>query len=236
MADRKRLKLIYLRPLDLSVDETLHEIQAGVEEVGATRLSIDSLTGLEIALAPSFEQDFRESLYRLLGTLTGAGISIMMTVENNDNYTELRFSPHAVSFMTNDIILQRYVEIDSQLKRVMTVIKARSRKHPSDLRRYEITEQGIVVGERLTEYQGIISGVPRLRSDGSRQVAGLTDQEALVLNALLDMREGGEPELAERTGLRHEIITRATRRLVELDYAAEAKEQGRTVYRARRKS
>jgi circadian clock protein KaiC len=234
MADRKRLKLIYLRPLDLSVDETLHEIQAGVEEVGATRLAIDSLTGLEIALAPSFEQDFRESLYRLLGTLTGAGISIMMTVENNDNYTELRFSPHAVSFMTNDIILQRYVEIDSQLKRVMTVIKARSRKHPSDLRRYEITEQGIVVGERYSEYQGIISGVPRLRSDGSRQVAGLTDQEALVLNALLEMREGGEAELAERTGLQHEIITRATRRLVELDYAAEAKEQGRTVYRARR--
>ena len=112
-------------------------------------MAIDSLTGLEIALAPSFEQDFRESLYRLLGTLTGAGISILMTVENNDNYTELRFSPHAVSFMTNDIILQRYVEIDSQLKRVMTVIKARSRKHPSDLRRYEITERGIVVGERF---------------------------------------------------------------------------------------
>jgi hypothetical protein len=34
-------------------------------------------------------------------------ITCMMTVENNDNYTELRFSPHAVSFMTNDIILQR---------------------------------------------------------------------------------------------------------------------------------
>ena len=163
MADQQQLKLIYLRPLDLSVDETLHEIQKGVQEVGAKRVAIDSLTGLEIALAPTFEEDFRESLYRLIGALTGSGISILMTVENNDNYTELRFSPHAVSFMTNDIILQRYVEIESQLRRVMTVIKARSRKHSTDLRTYEITERGVVVGGPLADYQGIISGVPRLR-------------------------------------------------------------------------
>jgi circadian clock protein KaiC len=163
MADQQQLKLIYLRPLDLSVDETLHEIQKGVKEVRAKRVAIDSLTGLEIALAPTFEEDFRESLYRLIGALTGSGISILMTVENNDNYTELRFSPHAVSFMTNDIILQRYVEIESQLRRVMTVIKARSRKHSTDLRTYEITERGLVVGGPLAGYQGIISGVPRLR-------------------------------------------------------------------------
>ncbi len=168
MADDKKLKLIYLRPLDLSVDETLHEILVGIEEVKARRVVIDSLTGLEIALAPSFEEDFRESLYRLIGRLTGSGISILMTVENNDSYTELKFSPHAVSFMTNDIILQRYVEIDSQLKRVMTVIKTRSRKHPSDIRTYEITDRGIVVGDRLSDYQGIISGVPQLRRDKPR--------------------------------------------------------------------
>ena len=161
------LKQVYVRPLDLSVDETLFEIQAAVREVGAKRVVIDSLTGLEIALAPSFEQDFRESLYRLIGALTGDGITIMMTVENNDDYTELRFSPHAVSFMTNDIVLQRYVEIDSQLKRIMTVIKTRSRKHSEDIRRYEITHRGIVVGDRLQGFVGIIGGTPqrRLRAD-----------------------------------------------------------------------
>jgi circadian clock protein KaiC len=163
MANQNLLSLIYLRPLDLSVDETLHEIQEGVKRVGAKRVVIDSLTGLEIALAPTFEEDFRESLYRLIGALTGVGISIMMTVENNDDYTELRFSPHAVSFMTNDIIFQRYVEIESRLKRVMTVIKTRSRKHSTDLRSYEITDRGIIVGERLADYRGILSGIPRLR-------------------------------------------------------------------------
>ena len=163
MADQNMLKLVYLRPLDLSVDETLHEIQRAVEEIGAKRVVIDSLTGLEIALAPSFEEDFRESLYRLIGALTGAGVTILMTVEITDNYTELRFSPHAVSFMTNDIILQRYVEVESQLRRVMTVIKTRSRPHSHDLREYEITERGLVVKGPLTGYEGIISGAPQRR-------------------------------------------------------------------------
>ncbi len=232
MADEKLLKLIYLRPLDLSVDETLHEIQAGVDEVKATRVVIDSLTGLEIALAPSFEEDFRESLYRLLGTLTGAGVSIMMTVENNDNYTELRFSPHAVSFMTNDIILQRYVEIDSQLKRVVTVIKTRSRKHPTDIRTYEVTERGIVVGGPLADYQGIISGVPQRRLRESRGQAGLTDQEATVLDALLIVGPAGEQELAQRTGFQRSVLTRALRRLRDLQYAMRVIEKGRAIYRS----
>ncbi len=231
MADQKKLNPIYLRPLDLSVDETLHEIQKGVDDVGAKRVVIDSLTGLEIALAPSFEEDFRESLYRLIGALTGAGVSIMMTVENNDNYTELRFSPHAVSFMTNDIILQRYVEIDSQLRRVMTVIKARSRKHLSDLRTYEITERGIVVGGPLADYQGIISGVPRRRHDSPGVHTGLTDQEASVLDVLMDMHQAGERELVERTGLQRAVLARALRRLVELKYATKATEADRAIYR-----
>jgi circadian clock protein KaiC len=163
------LKQVYVRPLDLSVDETLFEIQNAVREIGAKRVVIDSLTGLEIALAPTFEQDFRESLYRLIGSLTGDGITIIMTVENNDSYTELRFSPHAVSFMTNDIILQRYVEIDSQLKRVMAIIKTRSRKHSQDIRPYEITSRGIVVGSRLEGLVGIIGGTPERRRRGGDQ-------------------------------------------------------------------
>jgi circadian clock protein KaiC len=232
MADEKQLKLIYLRPLDLSVDETLHEIQAGVDEVKATRVVIDSLTGLEIALAPSFEEDFRESLYRLLGTLSGAGVSIMMTVENNDNYTELRFSPHAVSFMTNDIILQRYVEIDSQLKRVVTVIKTRSRKHPTDIRTYEVTERGIVVGGPLDDYQGIISGVPQRRLRESQGRAGLTDREAAVLDTLLTMGQAGEQELAQRTGFQSGVLMGALRRLLDLDYAMQVTEEGRAIYRS----
>jgi circadian clock protein KaiC len=156
-----KVELVYLRPLDLSVDETLYEIQRAVERVKARRVVIDSLTAFEIALAPPFKEDVRESLYRLLGALTGEGVSVMMSIEITESYTELRFSPHAVSFMTHDIILQRYVELDGELKSVITVVKTRGRAHKRELRRYEITERGIEVGEVIRGYEGVITAVPR---------------------------------------------------------------------------
>ena len=76
-----KLEIIYLRPLDLSVDEIMQEILDAVERVGAKRLVIDSLVSLEMALAPGFREDFRESLYRLIVALTGAGVTILSTVE-----------------------------------------------------------------------------------------------------------------------------------------------------------
>jgi len=140
----------------------MEEIAAAVAEVGATRVAIDSLSGFELALAPSFREDFRESLYRLVAALTGMGLTVMMTAELADSYTDLRFSPHGTAFLTDAIILQRYVELDGQFKRVMAVVKVRASHHSKDLRVFEITADGIVVGERIADYQGLLTGSPHL--------------------------------------------------------------------------
>jgi circadian clock protein KaiC len=160
----KKLEVLYLRPLDLSIDETLLELQNAVRRIGATRAVIDSLSGLELALAPTFREDFRESLYRMMGALTGLGVTIMATVEVADSYTDLRFSPEAqgIAFLTDAIIIQRYLEIEGQLRRALAVVKVRSSQHSKDLREYEISaEGGIVVGQALKGYHGLLTGAPR---------------------------------------------------------------------------
>lgn len=157
----KKLEVIYLRPLDLSIDETLLELQNAVKRLGAKRAVIDSLSGLELALAPTFREDFRESLYRMMGALTGLGVTVMATVELADSYTDLRFSPQGIAFLTDVIIIQRYIELDGQLKRAMAVVKVRSSQHSKDLREYEISrEGGIVVGRALKGYRGLLTGTP----------------------------------------------------------------------------
>jgi len=98
MAHKGLLEVIYLRPLDLSVDEALVEIQAAVERTRAQRLVIDSLSSFELALAPTFRVDFRESLYRMVGALTGSGVTMLMTVEVAESFTDLRFSAELISF------------------------------------------------------------------------------------------------------------------------------------------
>jgi circadian clock protein KaiC len=156
------LETLYLRPLDLSVDETMQEILDAIERVGAKRVVIDSLAGFEMALAPGFRIDFRESLYRMIGALTGEGITILSTVEVEDNFTSLQFSHYAISFLTDDIIRLRYVEIDGQLRKTLVLIKMRGSNHSKDIREYVITEKGMeIISPRRTDYVQLTTGIPQ---------------------------------------------------------------------------
>ena len=164
-----KLSILYLRPLDLSIDETVHSILDEVRKIGAKRLVIDSLAGFEMALSPGFRADFRESLYRMIFALTGIGVTILSTVEVDESFTEFPFSTYSISFLCDDIIRLRYVSIDAQLRKIMVVIKMRGGNHAKDIREYEITSNGVVIlGKRLTDFQGLISGIP-VRSDRSNR-------------------------------------------------------------------
>jgi circadian clock protein KaiC len=168
MLKEGKLEIIYLRPLDLSVDETLFSILEAVDRIDARRVVIDSLSGFEVALAPTFREDFRESLYRLVGTLTATGVTVFMTAEVSEAFREARFTSENVSFITDAIIVQRYVEIEGELGRVMAVIKMRGSDHSHEFRRYEVTQRGVIVGDSLKQYDGIITGVPTLRAKPKR--------------------------------------------------------------------
>lgn len=161
LVDDGMLTMLYLRPLDLSVDETLEEISSAVLATGATRVVIDSLMGFELALAPPFREDFRESLYRMVGALVDLGVTVIMTAELVDSYSELRLSPHGISFLTDGIILQRYAELDGMLRKVIVVAKMRGFDHSKELRLYDIGPEGLVLGDSLADREGVLVGVPR---------------------------------------------------------------------------
>jgi circadian clock protein KaiC len=158
-AGADRLRVIYLRPLDLSVDETLQEIRNAVRDIGATRVVIDSINGFEMALAPTFREDFRESLYRLIGTLTSLGVTMYSTVEieTQDSAT---LTGYRVSFLTDIILSQRYVEVEGELCKALLIVKMRGSDHSRAFRRYESTEAGVKLGDTMPEYDAIVTGVP----------------------------------------------------------------------------
>ena len=164
-----KLRLIYLRPLDLSVDETVHEIVRSVKEIGCKRLVIDSLVGFEMALAPGFREDFRESLYRMIAALTRLGVTIISTVEIEENFTSMDLSKFTVSFLADDILRLRYVSINGQLRKMLMVVKMRRSTHSNDMHEYEITSTGLAIGEPLRGYRGLTSGIPQPWSPHSGQ-------------------------------------------------------------------
>lgn len=152
--------VIETRSLGLSIDEILDDMITMIHEMRAKRVVIDSLSGFELALAPEFSEDFRGSLYRMISVLTGLGVTVLMTSELEDRYTDLRFSPFGNAFLADAIVMQRYIEIAGEFKRVISVVKVRGSIHSPALRLFTINDDGIIIGEALSQYQGILSGRP----------------------------------------------------------------------------
>ena len=103
----------------------------------------------------------RSSLYRMIAALTGAGVTILTTVEIEDTFTAFELSHYTISFLTDDIIRMRYVEIDGQLRKIIVVVKMRGGNHSKDIREYIITNKGVIlISPRRTEYAHLTSGLP----------------------------------------------------------------------------
>jgi circadian clock protein KaiC len=152
--------MLDIRSAGLSVDEIAMLLIQEVHQRNATRVVIDSLSGFELALAPTFRADFRESLSRLVRALASTGVTVLMTSELEDRYTELRFSPYGTAFLTDAIIVQRYVELEGRLQRVMAVVKVRGSAHSNGLHLFHIDDGGIQIGHTLAAYDGLLQGAP----------------------------------------------------------------------------
>ncbi|MEQ1694058.1 MAG: ATPase domain-containing protein, partial [Gemmatimonas sp.] len=218
-----KVRIIYLRPLDLSVDETLDEIRNAVKSIGATRVVIDSISGFEMALAPAFREDFRESLYRLIGALTGLGVTIFSTVEvvETEKSSGFQLTGYQVSFLTDDILSLRYVEIEGELRKALVVVKMRGSDHSREFRTYDVTGNGVKLRESLRDFDGIISGMPtRQFRIPAPPHPGLMEAEVLVLELVIRSGAITVEEIAKQSGQSSAGIERVLKRLLQLGYAS----------------
>ena len=152
---------------DLSVNEIIVLLIDAIRQTKATRVVIDSLSGFELALAPTFREDFRESMLHLVTTLADAKVTVVMTCELEDRYTDLRFSPYGTAFLTDAIIVQRYIEVESRLRRLMAVVKVRASDHSDELREYTIDKNGVQIGDMLVDQEGLLGGRPTKKRDAT---------------------------------------------------------------------
>ncbi|HEX9108120.1 MAG TPA: ATPase domain-containing protein [Longimicrobiales bacterium] len=227
-----RLRLMRLRPLDLSVDEVLQELQDSVARLGATRVVIDSLSGFEVGLAMTEGGEMRQSLYRMIATLTGLGITVVMTAEVADAFAPPRFTAHAISFLTDDIVMQRFVELNGYIRSVIGVVKMRRSSHSRALRLYQITPSGLIVDEVLRGYDGIVTGVPVQRGAvASPSFEGLTGRESVVLQALMELRDASLEAIQGQTGLSEVELRHALANLVARGFVADTSTPGEQSYR-----
>ena len=167
LIDSGRVGIVDTRATDMSVDEIAMRLITEIRRLKASRVVIDSLSGFELALAPTFREDFRESLSRMVTALASTGVTVLMTSELEDRYNDLRFSPYGTAFLTDAIVVQRYIEVDSQLQRVLAVVKVRASAHSDELRLFHIDKNGIKIGAMLADQEGLLGGRPTRRLEYS---------------------------------------------------------------------
>jgi circadian clock protein KaiC len=162
---RHLVEVVSLRSLDLTVDEALAEIRSRVERLGARRVAIDSLSEFELALTPSHREDFRESLFRTISSLNGLGVTVVMTADLVQSFTELGLSSHIIDFLTDVLVLLRYVELEGALEKVLAIVKMRGGAHDRGVRRYELDASGIVLSPAAPRRGGLLTGLPLVRAE-----------------------------------------------------------------------
>jgi circadian clock protein KaiC len=159
-----QVTLTSIRALDVSIDEMLHGLVQTIERTGATRVVLDSLTGFMMALAPESRDDFSESLYRMATVLGAKGVTLLMTNELEDRFDQLRFSPYGSAVLADAVIMLRYVEHQAELHTVISVVKVRGSRHSRQIRTFDITDEGAVIGTGPAPYEGILLGNARDRT------------------------------------------------------------------------
>ena len=110
---------MYRTPVDLYLDEWVHDFLDTLQRTGATRVAIDSLGDLRAACRD--ELRFREYIYSLLQRCARANISVMMTQEVPELFGVTRLSEYGISHLSDNVLLLQFLRGDSELKRAITV-------------------------------------------------------------------------------------------------------------------
>jgi circadian clock protein KaiC len=153
------IELVQVNPGDLSPGEFLHLVREAVEVRGARLVMIDSLNGYLNAIPQSDAPLVR--MHELLAYLNGRGIASLVIVAQHGIVGTGMITPIDVSYLADTVILLRFFEAAGEVRKAISVVKKRSGTHETTIRELRIGPGSLRVGAALTEFQGVLTGVPQ---------------------------------------------------------------------------
>lgn len=146
-----------IEPLHYSPDQFALEVRREVEDDRVSVVMLDSTSGYRLAMQG---EDLVPHLHALCRYLKNMGVTVFLVYETQDITGEFRATEAGLSYLADNIVFLRYVELAGELRRVVGVLKKRTSDFEKTLRELEITAAGLRVGGPLAGYRGILSGLP----------------------------------------------------------------------------
>jgi circadian clock protein KaiC len=152
-----RLFIDQVDAAELSPGEFTHRVRTSIDGRQVKTVVIDSLNGYQSAMPE--EQFLILHIHELLQYLNRQGASTFLTVAQHGLVGDMK-APVDVTYLADTVVLLRYFEASGQVRRALSIIKKRFGSHESSIREFRIGSTGIVIGEPLQGFQGVLSGVP----------------------------------------------------------------------------
>jgi circadian clock protein KaiC len=160
MCESGNLILEQVDAAEVAPGQFAHMVRGCVQDTGAQTVVVDSLNGYQAAMPE--EQQLILHMHELLQFLNRRGVNTFLTVAQHGLVGDMK-APVDVTYLADTVILLRYFEAAGRVRRAISVIKKRTSAHEDTIREYRIGgEQGFSLGEPLSNFQGVLRGVPEL--------------------------------------------------------------------------
>jgi circadian clock protein KaiC len=158
--DANEIRVQQIDPAEMSPGEFAHMVRYSVERDGVRVVIIDSLNGYMNAMPE--ERFLVLQMHELLSTLNQLGVVTILVLAQHGLMGPMQ-TPLDISYLSDAVLMLRYFEAEGRVRRAISVVKKRSGAHEDAIREFRLTGQGVKVGPPLTEFQGILTGVPDYR-------------------------------------------------------------------------
>ena len=139
--DSGQLRITYVSPVEVSIDEVLYNLTRELDEFSPQRVVIDSLNDLEAAAGDLVR--FHDLTYALVQSMVVRGVTLFLTAEIPDLFGTSYLSQFGVSHISDNVILLHYLREESEVKRAITVLKTRGSQHDTAIRQFSIDQTGL---------------------------------------------------------------------------------------------
>jgi circadian clock protein KaiC len=154
------ITIAQLDPAEVSPGQFVDQVRAAVEIDGARIIVIDSLNGFLNAM--SGEHMLVAQMHELLTFLNQRGVVTLLVLTLSGMLGSSLSMPVDLSYLSDNVLVLRFFEAGGRLRKAISVVKKRSGKHEDTIRELTFSPKGIHIGEALTEFSGVMTGVPTL--------------------------------------------------------------------------
>ena len=155
MMERGTLSVVQMEPLHFTPDQFADMVRREVEKQKASIVMIDSVSGYRLSLRGD---DLVTHLHALCKYLQNMGVAVLLINEVEAITGDFRVTEVGISYLADNIVFLRYLEIRGELRKAIGVLKKRLSNFERTVREIEVTRYGLKVGQPLTELRGILTG------------------------------------------------------------------------------